>query len=456
MTPLTRADFVAAAERRAIPTATAQRLFAFGGGPDTIYEAMMDAYAASGEQRLVERASARIGDRLDRFISESFDEPSYSGDGLMERLAVGELRPVEREAVLSHALAKFIVREEKGGCLSAASPILARTILRRCRGPTAVYNDCLTALASGDYARARSLAAALAPTTPRLATFRHAVELICAIDGGAELGLLGVDWADVARLGAHLKAAEETPPAWKDWGATLECWAEAIVGKGTTKDDARQRLDSLTVQAANPDVFLLLEFALSRYVRRAEAIKSPSDRVRRLLMVPEAVLQPGSLLWHRLCLASRNAAGRPRLRLLLRGSGDLPLRRRSQARNDGASGHRPRDSFARQPDDAAPGAGGSELRQAAASEARHSLAESDGAHRCESFVRRSRLLPEALLLIRAGHDGPGTWGGGRSTWETRLASLPLRRSKPSSSGPNAPTNRTWTMQGAGINSCRNK
>ena len=64
-----------------------------------------------------------------------------------------------------------------------------------------------------------------------------------------------------------------------------------IVGKGTTKDDARQRLDALTVQASIPDVFLLLEFVLSRYVRRAEAIKSPSDRIRRLLMVPEAVLQ---------------------------------------------------------------------------------------------------------------------------------------------------------------------
>jgi len=31
----------------------------------------------------------------------------------MERLAVGELQPVEREVVLSHPLARFIVREEK-------------------------------------------------------------------------------------------------------------------------------------------------------------------------------------------------------------------------------------------------------------------------------------------------------------------------------------------------------
>jgi hypothetical protein len=96
---------------------------------------------------------------------------------------------------------------------------------------------------------------------------------------------------DVGRLGGRLRTAEEAPLAWRDWGATLERWAEVIVGKGTTKDDTRQRVDALTVQASNPDVFLLLEFALSRYVRRAEAIKSPSDRVRRLLMVPEAVLQ---------------------------------------------------------------------------------------------------------------------------------------------------------------------
>jgi hypothetical protein len=291
MTPLTRAEFVAAAERRAIPTATAQRLFAYGGGPDTIYEALMDAYAASGEHRLVERVVARIGDRLDRFISESFDEPSYSGNGLMERLAVGELRPVEREAVLSHPLTKFIAREENGGRLGAASPILARTIIRNHRGTMAGYGDSLTALVSGDHALARSLTASLQPTTPRLVTFRDAVQLVCATDGGAESGLLGVDWTDVKRLGGRLKTAEEAPPKWREWGATLERWAEVIVGKGTTKDDARQRLDALTVQASNPNVFRLLEFALSRYVRRAEAIKSPSDRVRRLLMVPEAVLQ---------------------------------------------------------------------------------------------------------------------------------------------------------------------
>jgi hypothetical protein len=291
MTPLSRAEFVAAAERRAIPITTAQRLFTFGGGPDTIYEALMDAYAASGEHRLVERAVARIGDRLDRFISESFDQPSYNGDGLMERLAVGELRPLEREAVLSHVLAKFIVHEDKGGRLGAASPILARTILRTHRGPMAGYGDSLTALASGDHARARSLTATLQPTVPRLAVFRDAVQLVCAVDGGAESGLLGIDWVEVGRLGGRLGTAEEASPAWREWGATLERWAEAIVGKGTTKDDARQRLDALTVQASNPDVFLLLEFALSRYVRRAGAINSPSDRVRRLLMVPEAVLQ---------------------------------------------------------------------------------------------------------------------------------------------------------------------
>jgi len=153
------------------------------------------------------------------------------------------------------------------------------------------YGDCLTALASADHARARSLVNALDPTTPRLRAFRDVVGLICAVDGGAESGLLGVDWTEVERLGGRVQSAEEAPLAWRDWGATLARWARVIVGKGPTKDDARQRLDALTVQAANPDVFLLLEFALSSYVRRATAIKSPADRVRRLLMVPEAVLQ---------------------------------------------------------------------------------------------------------------------------------------------------------------------
>ena len=48
MAPLTRAEFLAAANARGIPAATAQRLFSLGGGPDAVYEALIDAYLASG------------------------------------------------------------------------------------------------------------------------------------------------------------------------------------------------------------------------------------------------------------------------------------------------------------------------------------------------------------------------------------------------------------------------
>ena len=119
-----------------------------------------------------------------------------------------------------------------------------------------------------------------------LLEFLFGCDLDVAQDGAGELGEETLDEIEPGAVLGREGGFEAT-------GKLLgePSLGEAIVGKGTTRDDARQRLDALTVQAANPDVFLLLEFALSRYVRRAGATNSPSDRVRRLLMVPEAVLQ---------------------------------------------------------------------------------------------------------------------------------------------------------------------
>ena len=322
---------------------------------------------------------------LDRFISESFDEQAYSGNDLMERLALGELPPVEREAALSHALAKFIVRQESSGRLRAASPILARIILQRRQGPLGGYGDCLAALVSADHARTRSLTDALEPQVPRLSAFRDAVELVCAVDGGGDTGLLGINWGDVKRVGGRLRAIEEAPPSWRDWATTLERWADVVLGKSPSKDDGRQRLDSLTVQASSRGVFLLLEFTLSRYVRRADTIKSPSDRVRRLLIVPERCsrrsrLGFAALTMHRLRKCCRpgptttpsSTAGRPSV---TKDEGKLEMTALLVKSF-------PPFSLARKSNGAASGVGEPKrcLCETASPEACRSLAEPDGAH----------------------------------------------------------------------------
>jgi hypothetical protein len=126
MTPLSRADFVAAAVARGIMPATANRLYSKGGGPDVLYEALLDA-AHLDDVKLPEECIAKAGTAIRSFLTRSF---SSVGPEVLCRLALGNLSAPQEAFLLDNPLWPFIARRTRSGGLACSSPLLARLILR--------------------------------------------------------------------------------------------------------------------------------------------------------------------------------------------------------------------------------------------------------------------------------------------------------------------------------------
>jgi hypothetical protein len=91
MTPLSREEFEKAAVARGLKPADANKLFKAGGGPDAVYQKLIDA-ATAQDRDPIDGCLSRLGDIIKRFLDYSFGPQSEEREALLQRLALGCLR----------------------------------------------------------------------------------------------------------------------------------------------------------------------------------------------------------------------------------------------------------------------------------------------------------------------------------------------------------------------------
>ena len=290
ITPLSREEFVAEATSSGLKTRVAHRLFSIAGGPDTIHRTLIDV-AIDSDEDILERCVSRLGGRLDTFLGYLFAEPGYDREELLARLALGCLRPVEEDFISAHPLFKFIGRRTQEGRIVSSTPVLSRVILRRGRHRWHVFEDCLKAVASGDYDTAGALAANAGPTAAHLRAFCNIVDILVSLHTENDAGLLGIDWTRIRLAGEQLLSRDVTVGRYRLWVETLMRWSRVINREAMAPGTGRPQLDALTVRAAEPDIYDLLVFSISAYLDRVRRLASPAARVRAVASLPESILQ---------------------------------------------------------------------------------------------------------------------------------------------------------------------
>ncbi|MDP1594243.1 MAG: hypothetical protein Q8L80_08390, partial [Gallionella sp.] len=218
MTPLKRADFIAEADARGIAPATAHRLFGLGGGPDSIFLALLDLHATD-KSSLVSRCAERAGPAIDSFLDRAIQRDAET-DQLLASLALGRLNPAQEAFLLSHPLGAFLWKCNRTGELICSSPVMAQRILSKNLPVWSQYHKCLLAAEAGDFAGAGMMAENLSDNHPRLVVFRELVLLRSALTAVPERGLMGLDWrkaaAAVKRLEPFATTAARNFQKWID------------------------------------------------------------------------------------------------------------------------------------------------------------------------------------------------------------------------------------------------
>jgi len=289
MDPISREEFVAEAGRRGISEHKANSLFARGGGPDVVFETLLDL-ANVGIEELERTCALRAGAGIDSFISRSFGGNSLGSGDLLSQLALGRLRSTDEAALAGTPLFNFIGRRIKGGAIRCVSRILSLRILHGSEGRYKLYGDCYDAYLARDFVKAGALAEMLPSETGRLFVFKEFVRLQTAILPQVGRGLLGFDWNRANSSGRLLlsdKSGIVRPYA--KWISEIVQWSELVKASGTAS--GRIQLDQLTRRAADIDIRKCLIFMIKAYFEQVNELDVPALRVAHLINIPEAILQ---------------------------------------------------------------------------------------------------------------------------------------------------------------------
>lgn len=287
MKPLERNDFVTEAERRGVDSSTAYKLFNLGGGPDAIFNALLDM-STQDFSTIVELCADRVGVTIDCFLSRAFPELP-DDDPLIGNLGVGRLSAAQTALLLAHPLSEFLCKRNKYGNIVCSSPIIARRILGNGSPLWSQYERCVAAIEIDDYTAAAKTVEFLNDQDPRLVAFRGLVMLRAALNVIPNRGLLGIDWPAAARAMKILRSIDQA--ILKDFMAWLSVVEEAIDIVIRSDDGHRLQIDKLTRNASDKAVRLVLLFMMDGLVQAATKFIEPSERVNNLVNLPEAILQ---------------------------------------------------------------------------------------------------------------------------------------------------------------------
>ena len=289
MPPLSRQEFVAAANARGVDSNSANRLFADCGGPDCVHEALLAAAIASPLD-VVERAARSLGARLDRFFDILMGPASSNSDDLRIRMATGRLFPAQAAYLKHQNLSAFLMKETTNGYV-AASPVVARLLLAGRGGPWISYSKVLEALDAGQFGDAARQTALLEQDSPNLKLFAGLLTMLAALRDNQTGGLLEMDWRTVRRVGNELLGGNLPFGPHKEWILRKVRWAEIVLQSVNSSKGSGSRLDVLTQRAADPDIQMLILYVIGHFLDRTRSNGSPGERVRAASSVPESLLQ---------------------------------------------------------------------------------------------------------------------------------------------------------------------
>ncbi|MEG8018791.1 hypothetical protein [Sphingomonas sp. LR55] len=286
MTPLGNADFLAEAASRNVDQATAHRLFSLGGGPDTVFVALLDL-APCDRMTLISQCAARSGPAIDRFLARVLPAGAES-EHLLANLAVGRVNAAQEAALLNHPLSNFLCKRNSAGELVCASPVIARRILTKDLSIWAQYGQCLQSMEASDFVAAAEMTLTMSDQHPRLATFRNLVVIRGALTAVPGRGLLGFDWQAAADASKRIRQIGAPGlEAFRGWLDVVDQATALIVDRKSV----RLQADLFTRRAAEKAVRHLLLFMMSALVEAAGKLVDPASRVHTLVNLPEAILQ---------------------------------------------------------------------------------------------------------------------------------------------------------------------
>jgi hypothetical protein len=127
MSPLSFTEFREAAEKLDLQSDSIAKLYSLGGGPDVIYQTLLDE-AAAGIVDIVPRCLERLGDSLARFLNYAVG-PLDQRLPLLVRLSNGIATQSDAAFLRAMAQSQFLVKLE-GENIKCAGPILQRYILQ--------------------------------------------------------------------------------------------------------------------------------------------------------------------------------------------------------------------------------------------------------------------------------------------------------------------------------------
>ena len=128
MSPLSFEEFVAAADKRGMPSVTSVQLFSRGGGPDAVYQALLDE-AQDGIDGIEERCIGRLGDNLRRFLTYAVGPLDDSSLLLLNRLTHKSATQADVAFLRNTPQSRFVMKWD-GDQIACNGEVLRSYILR--------------------------------------------------------------------------------------------------------------------------------------------------------------------------------------------------------------------------------------------------------------------------------------------------------------------------------------
>jgi len=285
ISPISRAEFTTAADSFGIPQSSANEAFSLGGGPDSIFEALIDGLI-SGTNDLVAHCVKRCDVAIGEFLSKTLDNRELFDGQLLGGLCIGRLELHEEAAILTNSGRDFLSKRSKGGALVCSSPVLSRWILSKRAGTWGAYGACIQALREDDWRTATEAADALPKVSSRLEAFRQVARLHAALVVDVDRPFFGIDWAQAWSALSKIDVAQPEFVGLKEMMLDLKRWFSAVRCLGAD----RMQADKIALASTSSDVRNAMQFLTRRFVTEISA-RGEGSHLLGLINVPEMILQ---------------------------------------------------------------------------------------------------------------------------------------------------------------------
>ncbi|WP_421575412.1 hypothetical protein [Stenotrophomonas maltophilia] len=284
--PISRAEFVSFAIARGVKNHLAQRYFPLGGGPDKVFDSLVNALTL--EEDPLSYSLSHCSETIEAFFERTLCEAGPSRDKLLGSLSTGSLTIPEEAFLKGNPMMGFFATEGMDGRLSCSAKVLSRWIVSSRPGDLGGYATCLSMLRVGEWRSALQIASGISRQDGRQAAFLALVKMVGASSVDLDSPFFGINWDELSKACSDARlAAPHIPGQHKQWVDMVCRWSEIIK---TVHGSSRLESDALTLKASDQETRLLLLFLIRRYVREVTR-RGYGVEIDDLMNVPEVILQ---------------------------------------------------------------------------------------------------------------------------------------------------------------------